>query len=55
MASLKWKQIVEDRVVYTCLKMGKMMQFKLMLPALEILEKYKRATSGEKRTLFFLS
>ena len=29
------------------------MQFKLLVPALEILEKYKRATSGEKDDFIF--
>ncbi|OJW67108.1 MAG: hypothetical protein BGO68_00020 [Candidatus Amoebophilus sp. 36-38] len=31
-ANLKWKQIVKDRVVYTRLKTGKAMNFKLLPP-----------------------
>ena len=53
MATLKWKQVIKDRVIYTRLKTGKMMQFKLLAPALEILEKYKRAVSGEKDDFVF--
>jgi len=53
MATLKWKKIIKDRVVYTHLKTGKMMQFKLLAPALEILEKYKRAASEEKDDFVF--
>jgi len=53
MATLKWKQIVKDRVVYTRLKTGKMMQFKLMSPALEILEKYKKPLSVQADDFVF--
>jgi integrase len=53
MSTLKWKQVIKDRVIYTRLKTGKMMQFKLLAPALEILEKYKRASSGEKDSFVF--
>ena len=48
MANLRWKQVIKDCVIYTRLKTGKMMQFKLLAPALEILEKYKRSSNGEK-------
>jgi hypothetical protein len=53
MATLKWKQVIKDRVIYTRLKTGKMMQFKLLAPALEILEKYKKESSGEKDDFVF--
>lgn len=46
-ANLKWKQITKDRVVYTRLKTGKTMNFKLLPPALEILARYKDLTEGE--------
>jgi integrase len=52
-SSLKWKQIVKDWVVYTRLKTGKMMQFKLLAPALEILEKYKKPTSVQADDFVF--
>jgi integrase len=53
MATLKWKQVIKDRVIYTRLKTGKMMQFKLLAPALEILEKYKSQRGGEKDDFVF--
>jgi len=52
-SSLKWKQIVKDRVVYTRLKTGKMMQFKLLAPALEILARYRKQTSGQAEDFVF--
>ena len=48
-----WKHAVKDHIIYTWLKTGKMMQFKLLAPALEILEKYKRVASGEKDDFVF--
>ena len=53
MAILKWKQIVKDRVVYTRLKTGKMMQFKLAIPATEILERYRKLTGGQAEGFIF--
>jgi integrase len=53
MATLKWKQIVKDRVVYTRLKTGKMVEFKLMSPALEMLEKYKKPISVQADDFVF--
>ncbi|WP_187146281.1 tyrosine-type recombinase/integrase [Candidatus Amoebophilus asiaticus] len=53
MATLKWKQIIKDRVVYTRLKTGKMMQSKLMSPALEILGRYKQHASGHADDFVF--
>jgi hypothetical protein len=53
MATLKWKQIVKDRVVYTRLKTGKMMQFKLLAPAAEILERYKALSGGQGEEFVF--
>ncbi|OJW73647.1 MAG: hypothetical protein BGO68_00950 [Candidatus Amoebophilus sp. 36-38] len=53
MANLKWKQIVKDRVGYTRLKTGKTMNFKLLPPALEILERYKKTTGKQAEDLVF--
>jgi integrase len=53
MSTLKWKQVIKDRIIYTRLKTGKMMQFKLLAPALEILEKYKSQRAGEKDDFVF--
>jgi integrase len=53
MAFLRWKQIVKDRVVYTRLKTGKMMQFKLLDPAVEILERYRALSGGQAEDFVF--
>jgi integrase len=53
MANLKWKQIVKDRVVYTRLKTGKLMQFKLLAPATEILERYRELSGGQAEDFVF--
>jgi integrase len=53
MAMLKWKQIVKDRVMYTRLKTGKMMQFKLAAPAAVILERYRAFSGGQGEDFVF--
>jgi integrase len=53
MAFLRWEQIVKDRVVYTRLKTGKMMQFKLLDPAVEILERYMALSGGQAEDFVF--
>jgi integrase len=52
MAVLKWKQIVKDRVVYKRLKTGKLMQFQLIAPAMEILARYKQMSVGAEEFVF---
>jgi integrase len=52
MAVLKWKQIVKDRVVYKRLKTGKLMQFQLIAPAIEILERYKKLSGAPEEFVF---
>ncbi|MHB9146876.1 MAG: site-specific integrase [Candidatus Amoebophilus sp.] len=53
MAALKWKQIIKDRVVYKRLKTGKLMQFQLIAPAMEILERYKKVSAGASDDFVF--
>jgi integrase len=53
LARLKWKQVVKDRVVYTRLKTGKPMQFKLLAPAAEILERYRVCSGGQAEDFVF--
>ena len=53
MATLKWKQIVKGRVVYTRLKTGRMMQFKLPVPAMEILDRYRKHASVQADDFVF--
>jgi integrase len=52
MAVLKWKQIVKDRVVYKRLKTGKLMQFQLIAPATEILERYRNLSGAPEEFVF---
>jgi site-specific recombinase XerD len=52
MAVLKWKQIVKDRVGYKRLKTGKLMQFQLIAPAMEILERYKKLSGAPEEFVF---
>lgn len=52
-ARLQWKNIIQDRVFYTRAKTGKIIQFKLLPPAKEIIEHYKPLTGNRPENYIF--
>ncbi len=52
MACLKWKQVNNDRIVYTRMKTGKVIHYKLLAPAAEILERYRMITGSQEDFVF---
>ena len=52
MACLKWKQVVKDRVIYTRMKTGKDIHYKLLAPAAAILAHYRLLASSPEDFVF---
>ncbi|MHB9147430.1 MAG: site-specific integrase [Candidatus Amoebophilus sp.] len=52
-AQLQWKNIIQDRIVYTRAKTGKIIQFKLLPPAKAIIEYYKPLTGNHPENYIF--
>lgn len=53
MASLKWENIINDRLIYTRAKTGKNYNIGLLKPAIEILNYYKKFTGDKKDNYIF--
>ncbi len=52
-AHLQWKDIIEDRVVYTRAKTGKLIQFKLLAPSKAIIHHYRPLTGSHPDEYIF--
>jgi site-specific recombinase XerD len=52
-AELQWKDLVNDYIVYTRAKTGRIIQFKLLSPAKAIIEHYRPTTGGHPENYIF--
>jgi integrase len=52
-AQLQWKSLVQDRIVYTRSKTGKIIQFKVLPPVQAIIEQYKAFTGSHPENYIF--